>query len=154
MQKLNALYKAENKHQTFLGFLFIIYILSSLEVPEKLSIAINTTGGNSVVMLLALSVFYHTHSVIGILGLIAAYELIKRSGNGVAYIDIDNYIPSESGKSRNLDIMQPTFKGSLEEDMVRNMVPLVVPGQQSDLNYQPTLDSLHNASPLDYQGVI
>ncbi len=105
-------------------------------------------------MLLAISVFYHTHPVIGILGLIAAYEVIKRSGNGVAYVDIDSYIPSEESRSYEMKITQPPFKGTLEEDMVREMVPLVVPNDSSSLDYQPTLDSLHNASPINYQGVI
>ena len=154
MRGLKSLYKAENRHQTFLGFLFVIFILSNLNVPTELSSAVNTTGGNTVVMLLALSVFYHTDSVVGILGFIAAYELIKRCGNGIPYVDINNYIPSEYSKSKAMDIMQPTFKGTLEEDIVRDMVPLVVPSDFSNPDYQPTIDSLHNASPLDYSGVI
>ncbi len=154
MRTLNSLYKAENRYQTFLGFLFLVYILSNLELPSDLEKLINTTGGNVTVMLLAISVFYHTHPAIGILGLIAAYEVIKRSGNGVAYVDIDNYIPSEASKSQEMEITQPPFKGSLEEDMVRDMVPLVVPSETSSLNYQPTLDSIHNATPVMYQGVI
>ena len=154
MRTLNSLYKAENRHQSFLGFLFVIYILSNLELPGELSQMINSTGGNAVVILLALSIFYHTHPVIGILGLIAGYELIKRSGNGVAAIDIDSYMPSEYSKEHKMEVMQPPFKGTLEEDMVRNMVPLVVPSETSSLDYQPTLDSLHNASPINYQGVI
>ena len=154
MRTLNSLYRAENHYQTFLGFLFVVYILSNLQLPDDLSKLINTTGGNVVVMLLAISVFYHTHPVIGILGLIAAYELMKRSGNGVAYVDIDSYLPSEMSKSQEMAITQPPFKGTLEEDMVREMVPLVVPNDSSSLDYQPTLDSLHNASPINYQGVI
>jgi len=154
MRTLNSLYKAENRYQTFLGFLFVVYILSNLELPNDLTKLINTTGGNVVIIMLAVSVFYHTHPAVGILGLIAAYEIIKRSGNGVAYIDIDSYIPSEASRSHEMAITQPPFKGTLEEDMVRNMVPLVVPSETSPLDYQPTLDSLHNASPLNYQGVI
>jgi len=154
MRTLNSLYKAENRHQTFLGFLFVVYILCDLKMPDELMKVINSTGGNVVVMLIALSVFYHTHPVIGVLGLIAAYELIKRCGNGVAYIDIDSYIPGEDARSQHMDITQPPFKGSLEEDVVRDMVPLVVPSETSSLDYQPTLDQLHNASPLGYQGII
>ena len=154
MRTLNSLYKAENRYQTFLGFLFVVYILSDLKFPSDLAKVINTTGGNVVVMLLAMSVFYHTHPVIGVLGLIAAYEVIKRSGNGVAFVDIDSYIPGEESKSHEMNITQPPFKGTLEEDMVREMVPLVVPNETSSLDYQPTLDSLHNASPINYQGVI
>ncbi len=154
MRTLNSLYKAENRYQSFLGFLFVVYILSNLELPTDLEKLINTTGGNVVVMLLAMSVFYHTHPVIGILGLIAAYEVIKRSGNGVAFVDIDSYIPGEESKAQEMRVTQPPFKGTLEEDMVRDMVPLVVPNDSSSLDYQPTLDSLHNASPINYQGVI
>ena len=154
MRTLNSLYKAENHYQTFLGFLFVVFTLSNLKLPGNIAKLINTTGGNVTVMLLAISIFYHTHPVIGILGLIAAYEVIKRSGNGVAYVDIDSYIPSEVSRSQEMKITQPPFKGTLEEDMVREMVPLVVPNDYSSLDYQPTLDSLHNASPINYQGVI
>ena len=51
-------------------------------------------------------------------------------------------------------ITQPPFKGTLEEDMVREMVPLVVPNDSSSLDYQPTLDPLYNASPINNQSVI
>ena len=148
MRLLNSLYKAENRYQTFLGFLFGVYIISNLKLPSNLEKLVNSTGGNASVLLLAMSVFYHTNPVVGILGLIAAYELIKRSGNGVAFLDINNYIPSESSRMSNMEIIQPPFKGTLEEDMVRNMVPLVVPKETSSLNYQPTLASQNNASPI------
>ncbi|NBO42316.1 MAG: hypothetical protein EBU92_12545, partial [Betaproteobacteria bacterium] len=76
--------------------------------------------GNIVVVLIALSFFTHSHPVVGVLGLFAAYVLIRRSSISSA---IEAYIPSEERKSNELSILNQ-FPVTLEEQIVALRAPL------------------------------
>ena len=43
---------------------------------------------------------------------------------------------------------------TLEEEIVSKMAPLVENNESSELDYKPVLDSLHDAAPINYDGVV
>ena len=96
MKNLDNLLKAEKRHEVFLGIVFIIYILLNVDTPSGLSKLIDTSLGYVIVAILALTVFASTNPIVGILGLIAAYELLRRSNGGSLLISSN--IPSEKNK--------------------------------------------------------
>jgi hypothetical protein len=62
----------------------------------------------------------HSHAVVGVLGLFAAYVLIRRSSRSAA---IESYVPSERRKSEELSAFNQ-FPVTLEEQMVALRAPL------------------------------
>ena len=147
---LQPLYKAENQYQSVLAILFIVYLMSNMVLPPSLTSLINTQIGMATVVLLSITVFYHTHPVVGILGFLVAYEMIRTARTTSPTILYSQSQPTFSTKHDKLHAMQPPNTRSLEEDMITNMVPLVVPSDATSMpsSYLPVLSDTKHATPL------
>ncbi len=144
MQNFNDLIKAEKRHQVFLGLVFVIYILINIQTPESLAGLIDNVYGNIAVILGAFYLLAHCNPIIGIVGLYAAYELIKRSSHSTGTLAIQRYLPTELKKTGHLSAFNQ-FPVTLEEEMVKQMAPLVSENGPAHLHYKPASDDTHNA---------
>lgn len=119
---MDSVFKYARKHEMLLIVLIILYIVLNVPTPDLIAPYIDTPLGNIVIVLIALSLFTHSHAVVGVLGLFAAYILIRRSGaNGSAAIEA--YVPSEKRKSEEMSALNQ-FPVTLEEQMVALRAPL------------------------------
>ena len=146
MESLKKMLMVENHPQFLLALLFVFYILFNVEMPSNLAKMINTNVGNAVVLVIALSLFCHAEPIVGILGLVVAYELIRRAGHGIAAIDVKKHLPTENTKEKVMKTIQPPNQGNLEEQTVKNMVPLVGEPLETPAEYKPIADVIHGAS--------
>jgi len=116
--KLASLTKNCCKVEHILAVIFALYIVLDLSLP----IVVEQLTSNMVVQIIlglgVLSLFSFYHPIVGILGLIALYELIQRSGG------ISNYQPSETKKTTQLENMNQTWPKTLEESVISDMAPL------------------------------
>jgi hypothetical protein len=119
-QIMRDAFKTGRKHEMLLTVLLVLYIILNVPTPDVLSSYVDTPLGNIVVVLVALSFFTHSHTVVGVLGLFAAYVLIRRSSISSA---IEAYVPSEQRKSSELSVLNQ-FPVTLEEQMVALRAPL------------------------------
>jgi len=78
---MDPVFKYARKHEMLLTVLIILYIVLNVPTPHSIAPYIDTPLGNIVVAVIALSLFTHSHAVVGVLGLFAAYVLIRRSGS-------------------------------------------------------------------------
>ena len=148
------LIKVEKRHQLLLGVIFMIYILIQTKTPVSMAEYIDTPIGNIVVALVAMFTFYYSNPVVGILGLVVAYELVNRSktASGNLYKRLNS---SESSKLKYMEKLNvDTRSVTLEEEMVEKMAPLVKHDASPNSNYKPILDTMHDAAPIDYDGVV
>jgi hypothetical protein len=124
MNQLNSnmrdAFKTCRKHEMLLTVLIILYIVLNVPTPDVIASYVDTPLGNIAVVLIALSFFTHSHAVVGVLGLFAAYVLIRRSSSSSA---IEAYVPSERRKSEELSALNQ-FPVTLEEQMVALRAPL------------------------------
>lgn len=148
MKLLRNLMKTEEKHQLLLGVLLAIYLLFNIQTPNALADIIDTPIGNVVVVLLALTVFISSGPLVGILALIAAHCLIKRSSKKTG-----TYYMKDNGRAEEIKMevlnKYNDFPVTLEEQVVANMVPLVRHPPAPNSNYKPVLNKLHDAALLD-----
>jgi hypothetical protein len=147
MEYFNALMKQEKQHEMVLLAVLVIYIMFDISTPSMMAEHVDTVYGNIIVAVLALSLFLSTHPVIGILGLFAAYELIKRSkhnASGPSSINalIHQVAPGESYRSKYMESTQVTYNSGLEEALV-SQVPVL--SAQSPANYR---DANSNFQPV------
>lgn len=149
MKNLKKLIATENRHQIILGVVFLIYIVASVPTPYILAQMVNTSVGTAIVVILALSMLGCCNPIVAILGLVAAYELVKRSGRAASLATA----PSEVTKLAQMKKYNE-FPKTLEEEMVQKMVPLVRHPPAPGANYKPVLDDIQNAAPINYEGVI
>ena len=139
-----TLNKAQRSHLLLIA-LFVIFILFDLQVPNVVASLVDTTLGNVVVIIGAMSLFYCKNNVLAVLGLVVAYELIRRSSGIYGLL---NHVPTQHQKDKMMNSFNENIQHStLEEEMVSNILPLVS-GPVGTPNYEPVLDNLYSATSL------
>jgi len=110
-------------------------ILLNIKVPLQ----IKKMGTIPVtITLLFIVVYLFTKSpILGIVGLIASYEMMQ--SNSMKYLNL----PRDGEFTP-----QDQFQETLEENMVKRIVPLVQSPSPVHLNFKYNLDNTHDAAPL------
>jgi hypothetical protein len=169
---------SEKPSQLSLGVIFVIYILFNIQTPDFLAEMVDTIFGKVLVVVIAAILFMKTNPVIGVLGFVVAYQIIKTSSVATGTYGMKHYLPSEESKMNEMrsfndeTVMPPSamtqmkscgcsgacscltttktnFNGALEEEMVDKMAPLIIKGPDSNLEYKPVLDNQYGASLLE-----
>ena len=152
MVKLTNILGLQKGTHPVLGALLILYILAPIELPKDISNFANGIFGRVLVILLALSVFTQSNAIVGILGIIAAYTLIKRAEGQDSPIHSRKFVPSETTRASDFTEFNQ-FPMTLEEEVVSEMAPLVHSDSSDAAKYQPVADPIHDAATPDYQGI-
>ena len=142
------LFRKMKKNDLLLVALFAVYLITNMHLPEGLNELIDNCIGNIVIILGALILFLNSNSVVGILGFLVAYELIRRASTSTGTDAIVKYIDTEEKKANKMRSYQPPLPDvTLEEEVIDNMVEFT----DSDLppsNVKPVLEQSHNAEQL------
>ena len=93
------------RHYYILSLVLILFIVFPIEIPKELSALVDSVLGKIVVVVMVLNLFI-AHPVLGAIGAVAGYELVKRSaGHAGAHSTVmSKFIPSEKAKTSNLNI--------------------------------------------------
>jgi len=143
---MKQLFDRKHLPQLIATGLLVVYIISGLRLPDSMASSVNTMLGKTLVVVAAIATLIMAHPVLGVVGLVAAYELISRSDNGSA--DLERYYPTEEKKWSPFSPMHQ-FPYTLEQEMVKRMAP----PRYSDIgstqvSFKPVLDDTHGASSL------
>jgi hypothetical protein len=147
MRVLKELTKKSKRHEAILVVLFVIYIISNFSTPTTIAPYIDNIYGHIVVIILAIYLFVHNNAIVGVLSILAAYELIRRSSNTTGSYGLKQFLPSEQKKNQQYSAFNK-FPLTLEEEVVRNMVPLVGGSPMTNPKYKPILEPDYGASKL------
>jgi hypothetical protein len=155
MDNFQDLFKKKNMGELLLAILFIIYLIMGYKTPSVLANVIDTTYGKVVVVLVALLLFANSNPVLGVLGFFVAYNLITNSEMTTGTYGLNNYLPTETKKYSALT-MYNQFPYTLEQEIVKKMAPINKSDSSGSNTYSfnPVLDDLHDAAPVNYTGVI
>jgi hypothetical protein len=157
MDTFNTLMRQEKQHEMVIFVLLILYIVFTPDVPQGLAVYAESTVGQLVIIILAITLFLSTNPVVGILGFLAAYEFIRRASRVTGVYGIETFSPTEQKKQEIMKAMNPEPVKTLEEELVDNLVP-ISPNDDIGLtdggSFQPVLGPLYGAVEPDYQGVI
>ena len=141
--KMKNLFKLKDlsfkSQDLLLTLVFVIYLISNAKIPLMLEKMIDTTSGNIVIIILALIVMIKFNPVVGVLGLLVAYELMRRSSISNSNILL---------RQNEMEVLNKELKKTtLEEEMV-GQVKTYVSDENTPSNIKPLLSDLHNASNL------
>jgi len=155
MDSFQDLFKKKNMGELLLAILFIIYLIMGYKTPTVLANVVDTTYGKVIVVLVALLLFANTNPVLGVLGFFVAYNLISKSEVVTGTFGLNNYMPTEEKKYSALT-MYNQFPYTLEQEVVKKMAPLnkADTSGSNTYSFNPVLDDLHDAAPVNYTGVI
>ena len=152
MKYIKSLLNAEKKHSIVLEVLFLIYVLFNIQTPLVLAKLVDTTIGNVVVVVLALTVFAAAGPIAGILALLASYSLINRSARATGGAYRQDETEAEEIKMKMLE-QYNEFPKTLEEEVVSDMAPIIRNDGGVQADYKPVLNNLNDAAPIDYAGI-
>jgi len=143
------LFKKENAGQLMLAILFIIYLIMGYKTPEPLASSIDTLWGKVIIVVIALTIFVSTNPIVGILGLLVAFDLIRRSGLTTGNTALAKFLPTEKKKFGELTAFNQ-FPYTLEQEVVAKMAPRVHGGHTvvGQATYKPILDKGYDAAPI------
>ena len=137
--------------------LLILYIVFTPSVPRALAEYAESTAGQVIVVILAITLFLSTNPVVGILGFLAAYEFIRKSSHVTGVYGIETFSPTEQKKQEVMTAMNPAPTKTLEEELVDTLVP-ISPNDNIGLtdggSFQPVLGDLYGAVEPEYDGVM
>jgi hypothetical protein len=147
MDSFNNLTEKKNMPQLLLVILFIIYLIFNFKTPEVLANVVDSSLGKIVVALVALFLFSYSNPILGVLGIIVAYQLIKTSSIQTGTEALEKYYPTEQKKwSPFTPIHQ--FPYTLEQEMVKLMASQKFNTNYVKAPYRPVLDDTYDASPI------
>lgn len=158
MDTFNTLMRQEKQHEMVIFVLLILYIVFTPSVPPALAEYAESTTGQIVVVIIAITLFLSTNPVVGILGFFAAYEFIRRSSRVTGVYGIETFSPTEKKKQEVMTAMNPAPSKTLEEELVDKLVVISPNDERSGItdgfSFQPVLGKLHGAVEPEYDGVI
>ena len=149
--------RQEKQHEMVIFVLLILYIVFTPAVPAALTQYAESTTGQVIVVILAITLFLSTNPVVGILGFLAAYEFIRKSSHVTGVYGIETFSPTEQKKQEVMTAMNPAPTKTLEEELVDTLVP-ISPNDNIGLtdggSFQPVLGDLYGAVEPEYDGVM
>ena len=153
MNTFNSLFQKRNMGQLLLCILFVIYLIMGYKTPNNLAAMVDTMWGKVIIVVLALMLFANSNPVLGVLGLLVAYEFIVRSSHMIGASALAGAYPTEAYKWSPFS-QENQFPMTLEQEVVKNMTPMVNSASNGPATFKPILDPQYDAAPVNYNGVI
>lgn len=137
----------KNKHHVLLSLLLIVFIVFDIQVPEGVAVFIDSIVGKALIIIIALALL-SVNPIVGVLALITAYELIRRSSESSGSGPIYRYMPSDHKRDKELNLLneQPY---TVEEEVIANMLPRTATDTfDKNAEFKPVQENLHSAAKL------
>ena len=104
--------------------ILVLYIVLPVEAPSMVCNLVDGPVGMVGVFAVAVYLFLHANSLLAVLFLFAAYELLRRCSNVTGKAVIMKHTPTQAKKDQKMKKMNPTKKDTLEEEVVEKMAPI------------------------------
>ena len=147
MEFINNLLEKRNMSQLMLVVLFIIYLIMGYKIPDQLANIIDSSAGKIVVALIALLLFGYSNPILGVLGILVAYHLIKSSSEKTGMAALEQFYPTEEKKWSPFTAIHQ-FPYTLEQEVVKEMASQRFNENFVKASYRPMLDDTHDASTI------
>lgn len=147
MDYLNTLSEKKNMPQLLLAGLFVLYLVMGFKTPDSLAPLIDSDFGKIGVIIVALMLFAYSNPILGVLGLLVAYQLIRSASIKTGMAGLEEYYPTEEKK---WSPYRPAhqFPYTLEQEVVKNMTTQKFNTEYVKAPFRPTLDDTHDAAML------
>lgn len=147
MEYFKELFTKKHMPELILAVLFSAYLVMGYQIPESMAILIDSTVGKIVVILIALMLFAYSNPVLGVLGVLVAYQMLKGASVRTGMAGLEEYYPTEAKKWTPFSPAHQ-FPYTLEQEVVKNMTTQKFNTEYVKAPFRPTLDDTHDAEPI------
>jgi len=149
MESFISLSKKQHRSELILAILLVLYLVMGFKTPNSVANMIDTIPGKVVIFIVVAFLFTYYNPILGILGLLVAFNLIRSSSVTTGNDALQKYVPTEEKRNSQFTAYNQ-FPYTLEQEIVAKMAPILTSGSSMQKpSYKPTLDNLHFASPLN-----
>lgn len=132
----------------FVGF--VLYIVLPIRTPGFLAPYIDSIFGMIVLFCITVSLFVYTNPILGVLYILVAYEVLRRSSSnkGNTKAIIMEYTPSQTTKDADMRNMNVVIEKTVEEEVIEVRAPIgkPQPSEYVSTTFKPVADKLDGAS--------
>ena len=130
---------------------FLLYLIFPIPTPAFLIQYINTNLSIGLIIIITLYMLFYTTPILGVLSIFVAYELLRRSSNGLVRpkVPLVRHTPSQPRKDKEMKEFNPTVEVTLEEQVINSMAPVgksPVLGEIIESAFKPVQDKIDGAS--------
>jgi hypothetical protein len=118
-----------------------------LKMPDAVANIIDSPAGKIIVALIALLLFGYSNPILGVLGILVAYQLIKASSEKTGMAALEQFYPTEEKKWSPFTPMHQ-FPYTLEQEVVKDMASQKFNETFVKAPYRPMLEDTHDASTI------
>ena len=134
-----------------LALLLCMFIVFPISIPKELARLVDTVIGKIIIAIILLNLFI-SHPLVGSIGVVAAYELLRRSAKqSHQHVGVNKKnIPSEKQKTGNLTSFNQ-FPVTVEEIVINNKIPYsfnIDTPSQVNTPFNPIEEDTYNAEKL------
>lgn len=147
MEYINNLLEKRNMHQLILVVLFIIYLIMGYKMPDNLADMIDSSMGKVIVAISALLLFAYSNPILGVLGLLVAFQLLKSASEKTGMAAMEQFYPNENTKWKPFTPAHQ-FPDTLEQEVVKKMASQKFNDEYEKPPYVPILEDNYNAESL------
>ncbi len=104
--------------------LFVLFILFPMRLPGSVASSVDSPLGMIVLFGVTIYLFLNTHPILGVLYILVAYEMLRRSSATTVRSAILEYTPSQEKKDEELKAMNPPQPPTLEEEIIDLRAPV------------------------------
>lgn len=144
----DMLNKLPNSEKGLMG-LFVLYLVLGLQMPSMVATMIDTMVGKLFIVMSALWLFAYASPLLGVLGLLVAYQLIRQASIKTGIAALEEYAPTEAKKWSPFTSTNQ-FPYTLEQEMVKRMTTQQYNPTYVKTPFRPTIDDTHDAASLLY----
>lgn len=132
---------------------FVLYLIFPISTPAVLVPYVNTNISLAVIIILTMYMFFYTTPILGVLTIFVAYELLRRSSNGImrSKVPMVRHTPSQPKKDIEMKKMNPPKTTSLEEEIISTMAPVgrsSVVEEHIQTGFKPIQDKIDGGSMI------
>lgn len=149
--QLKALIKPKILCELVLAISFIIFLAFPIAIPRHISTVVESSLGMILILSVTVLLFMYVNTLLAILFIFVAYELIRRTSIITGNMDYIQYTPTQEKKNEYIKSMNVPKSETLEEVMVSKMAPIEVNSigrDYIDSSFKPISNGIHNAFSL------
>jgi hypothetical protein len=145
MEFVNELFEKRNMPQLVMIVLFLVYLIMGYKMPDQMASAIDTTLGKIMVVMVSLMLFAYSNPILGVIGIMVAYQLIRSAGEKTGTSALNNLYEVDSKKWTPFTETND-YPQTLEQEVVKRMTTQKFNENYVKPPYAPLIEDTYDAS--------
>lgn len=138
----------DSKLKTGLLIIFLLFIITPVEIPHFVSNYTNSFLGILTVIFITIYLFLYISPVLGFVYIFVGYKLLQQNNYYYKPIYKDDQTISNVTKDEELQKLNPPHEKTLEEQMIESITPLQYNISPNFSSYVPVYSKIQEGSSL------